>query len=68
MQWHSYMCLASVYLCMVFSNWLAVEVGQELRGSEFASWVRVGACFATILLYLWTMVAPALFPTRTFEV
>ena len=61
------MCLASVYLCMVFSNWSAVEVGQELKGGEFAFWVRVAACLGTILLYLWTMVAPTVFPNRNFE-
>lgn len=66
-QWHSYMCLAAVYLCMVFSNWLAVEVGQDLRGSDFAFWVRAAASVATGLLYLWTMVAPRVFPERSFE-
>jgi hypothetical protein len=61
------MCLAAVYLCMVFSNWLAVEVGQQLRGSDFAFWVRVAATIGTGLLYIWTMVAPSILPERSFE-
>jgi hypothetical protein len=62
MQWHSYMCLASVYLCMVFSNWLAMDAGQDLKGSDFAYTVKAAASIGSGVLYIWTMVAPRVFP------
>lgn len=64
-KWHVYMCLAAVYLCMVFSNWLSIEnIGVELQGSDLAFYVRVGACIFTAVIYIWTMIAPAIFPSR----
>lgn len=61
------MCLASIYLGMVFSNWLSIQnVGVELQGGHFAFYVRVGAAFFTGGVYVWTMIVPAIFPS-SFE-
>lgn len=61
------MCLAAIYLCMVFSNWLAIEnVGSKLLGSDFAFGVRAGMSIGTAVIYVWTMIAPVLLKNRNF--
>lgn len=64
------MCLGVMYLGMVFSNWQLQTnvVGQHLQGNSFVFWLKAAASWFTALVYLWTLIAPKLFPNRDFRV
>jgi len=32
-----------------------------------SAWVKVGTQWSIIVMYIWTLIAPALFPDRDFE-
>jgi len=71
---HFTFLLASMYLGMVLTNWQSVsavtgeEVGNTILVDQgmAAVWVKVISSWLTLLLYLWTMIAPILFPNRQF--
>jgi serine incorporator 1/3 len=68
-KWHFYMCLASLYVGMLITNWTSASITTGvLISNDFGFWVRVILSWATCLLYIWTLVAPRLFPSRSFEV
>ncbi|XP_047140376.1 probable serine incorporator isoform X1 [Hydra vulgaris] len=59
--------LASFYCMMVLTNWFKPETvnkGFEFAASWPSMWVQIVASWVCILLYMWTMVAPVLFPDR----
>lgn len=64
--------LASLYLAMVLTNWLSVtfDSGQidsvHVDKGMAAVWVKVISSWATVLVYVWTMLAPVIFPNREF--
>jgi len=72
---HFTFLLAAMYLGMVLTNWQSVRsvAGEEDDGNTIlvdqgmvAVWVKVISSWFTLLLYLWTMIAPILFPNRVF--
>ena len=70
-KWHFYMCIASIYLAMLITNWNSYSpttTTTELRASNFGFWVRVVMSWLTALLYIWTLLAPRVFPDRDFTV
>ena len=69
-RWHFYMMLGVMYLGMVFSNWqLSTNVlGQSLKGNSFVFWLKTAISWFTALAYIWTLIAPRLFPNRDFRV
>ena len=65
------MCIASIYLAMLITNWNSYSpttTTTELRASNFGFWVRVVMSWLTALLYIWTLLAPRVFPDRDFTV
>jgi len=65
--------LASLYLTMVLTNWAIPEKadGNEKQTIEIdqgmvSVWVKVVSSWITIVLYVWTLVAPIFFPNRQF--
>lgn len=69
---HLVMAVFSVYLVMIFFDWrdlnLSVEKwSQLLSPSPSAFAIKTGASVLFVLLYVWTLVAPAFFPDRQFE-
>lgn len=67
---HAVFAVASCYLAMMFSNW---EVSGSTREFEIdkgwiSTWVKMASKWVCELLYLWTVVAPALLPNRDFGV
>jgi len=71
---HFTFLLAAMYLGMVLTNWQSVssvtgeDVGNTILVDQgmVAVWVKVISSWLTLLLYLWTMIAPILFPNRVF--
>jgi len=68
-KWHFYMCIASVYLGMLLTNWTSASpTTSELVSNDFGFWVRVIMSWVTTFLYIWTLAAPKCFPDRDFTV
>lgn len=63
------MCIAAIYLGMLVTNWSSVSLTTgNLVSSDFGFWVRVAISWFVTLLYIWTLVAPKIFPDRDFTV
>jgi len=72
---HFTFLLATMYLGMVLTNWQTVSIvtGQGVSDSTIlidqgmsAVWVKMISSWVTLLLFIWTMIAPVLFPNRKF--
>ena len=67
---HTIMILASLYIPLLLTNYGNILVnGQEYNA--FASdtlslWIKLITSWATMVLYVWTLIAPKLFPNRSF--
>eukprot|EP01136_Pigoraptor_vietnamica_P000009 Opistho-1_new@24756 len=70
---HFVFCLASLYVMQLLTNWATVRPsdagGASVNiGRGWASvWVKVASGWVAVALYLWTLVAPVLFPDRDFS-
>ena len=63
------MCLASMYVGMLITNWTSASITTGvLISNDFGFWVRIVISWTTALFYLWTLVAPKIFPIRDFTV
>lgn len=65
---HIIFSLASMYSAMLLTGW-STSVGEsgKLVDVGWASvWVRIVTGWATAALYLWSLVAPIMFPEREF--
>lgn len=71
-KWHVYMAIGSIYIAMMATNWNSPQANDRLEEmyppNEFGAWARIGLSWGTSLLYLWTLVAPKLCPTRNFSI
>jgi len=63
--------LAALYLTMVLTNWALPTSDDSDKNSSvqvdqgmMSVWVKIISAWATIVLYLWTLLAPILFPHR----
>jgi len=72
---HFIFLLAAMYLGMVLTNWETVSrvTGDGESESSIlvdqgmaAVWVKMASSWVTLLLYLWTILAPIIFPNRKF--
>eukprot|EP00475_Leptophrys_vorax_P033100 TRINITY_DN5179_c0_g1_i1.p1 TRINITY_DN5179_c0_g1~~TRINITY_DN5179_c0_g1_i1.p1 ORF type:complete len:419 (-),score=111.57 TRINITY_DN5179_c0_g1_i1:1303-2559(-) len=66
---HLTMALASMYLAMLLTDWaqnLYNNTDTETIG-ETNSWISIGTQWATVVLYVWTLVAPKCCPGRDFS-
>lgn len=69
---HLIFVLAVLYLAMILTNWKSVsKKNDETTGSRIdvdygmtAVWVKFSSCVAVLALYVWTLVAPIIFPDR----
>lgn len=63
--------LASLYYSMLCTDWgnlvLTNDKAQEHKGNDTAYWLKLFAEFLTMALYMFSLVAPLLFPDRDFS-
>ena len=59
---HMVMATGSVYMSMLLTNWGTVS-GHK---SEAQMWVSISSQWTSILLYIWTLMAPRFCPSRDF--
>lgn len=75
LKFHCFMVLFSIYICAVFTNWGHATVSEDssrnwnyqVRGDSSPYYIKVFIGIFTFGLYLWTIVAPTLFPDRNFD-
>ena len=65
---HVIFVLGAMYVAMLLTDWNYVKPGQEddvhIGRSEAAMWIRIVSSWVCMLLYMWSLLAPALFPDR----
>lgn len=67
MFFHMIFALASMYSAMLLSGWTDNAENSDLIDVGWTSvWVRICTEWVTAGLYIWSLVAPLLFPDREF--
>jgi hypothetical protein len=67
---HVTFALAVMYLSMVLTNWVLVQEDTDSFSalpSISPAWVKVSSSWVTLLLYLWTLIAPLILSNRVFN-
>uniref|UniRef100_A0AAZ3RX86 Serine incorporator 2 n=2 Tax=Oncorhynchus tshawytscha TaxID=74940 RepID=A0AAZ3RX86_ONCTS len=65
---HFHLCLASLYIMMTLTNWYQPDTTtQAMQSSMPAVWVKISSSWLGLGLYLWTLLAPLMFPDRDFS-
>lgn len=65
---HFHLCLASLYIMMTLTNWYKPKTSSQVMQSSMpAVWVKMSSSWLGLGLYLWTLVAPLIFPDRDFS-
>ncbi|XP_075982062.1 serine incorporator TMS1 isoform X4 [Anticarsia gemmatalis] len=63
---HIVFALATLYIMMTLTNWY--NPSSKLSKENVASmWIKITSSWLCVGLYIWTLVAPALFPNREFN-
>ncbi|KAL3307622.1 Serine incorporator 3, partial [Cichlidogyrus casuarinus] len=66
---HFIQLLACLYLMMTLTNWYSpkgVQIGT-LSPNPASEWIKIATSWVCAGLYLWTMMAPCIFPDRDFN-
>jgi len=68
---HVIFAIGSMYVAMLLTDWNVVSQRVSsghnnvyIGRSEVAMWMRVVSSWVCMLLYMWSLLAPALFPDR----
>ena len=65
---HLIMLCASMYLAMLLTDWGTFSGGNaSLTSGEASMWVKISAQWVTIILFVWTLIAPRLLTGRDFS-
>jgi hypothetical protein len=62
--------LISTYYAMVVTNWAteqAADHASSVSAGETSMWLQASAQWVAIAFYIWTLIAPSLFPDRDFS-
>ncbi|CAG4923400.1 unnamed protein product [Colias eurytheme] len=63
---HIVFALATLYVMMTLTNWY--NPSSQLSKENVASmWIKITSSWLCVGLYVWTLVAPAIFPDRDFN-
>jgi hypothetical protein len=66
------MFMMSIYYCMLLSNWNVIDANTNVTTGGFSQswtsfWVKVSTLLLSVLLYIWVLIAPKIFPDREFD-
>lgn len=66
--YHFMLLLASLYIMMTLTNWFSPTSDVKHLNSNMASvWVKISSSWLCIILYVWTLIAPAVLSGRDFN-
>jgi len=65
---HFVFTVASMYIAMLFSNWQVSPTTSEFEIDQgwISTWIKIASKWVCELLYIWTVIAPAVLPNRDF--
>nr|CAB3265985.1 serine incorporator 5-like [Phallusia mammillata] len=66
---HFIFLLTTLYTMMTLTNWFSPGQNWERSftdGNVAAMWVKIVTSWAAVIIYVWTLLAPACFPDREF--
>lgn len=66
---HLVMAFASMYMAMILTNW-GNDMGASMNNSEaslHSFWIKIVAVWLSYAVYIWTLIAPLVFPDRDFN-
>ncbi len=62
------MFLATLYVMMSITNWYQPNKETAMLSANYGSfWVKAVSSWVCVAIYVWTLVAPAIFPDRDFS-
>eukprot|EP00750_Incisomonas_marina_P006588 INCI14677.1.p1 GENE.INCI14677.1~~INCI14677.1.p1 ORF type:complete len:502 (+),score=93.62 INCI14677.1:280-1785(+) len=61
------MCLACFYMAMLLTNWATYEASNVAGVGTASMWIKFVSQWATVALFLWTLIAPLCCPNRSFD-
>lgn len=65
---HLMFALATLYVMMTLTNWYKPNSSLDTLNANAASmWVKIISSWMCLGLYVWSLIAPAVFPTRDFS-
>jgi len=68
---HVTFLLGAMYVSMLITNWASIDHDDtgsyKLNYGFIAFWVKIASSWVVALLYVWTMIAPCVFPSRDFS-
>jgi len=67
---HLIMALGAIFMSMLLTNWGQAEGGDKETNSQVSTesmWIKIISVWITYLLFLWTILAPCIFPDRDFS-
>jgi len=65
--YHFMLFLASLYVMMTLTNWFKPSSDMTTLNANMASvWVKIVSAWLSVVLYVWTLVAPAILADRDF--
>jgi len=69
-KFHAVMAAASMYMAMVLTNWSSLEDADSASGSydvgRESMWIKITSQWVTIILYIWSLIAPTVCKDREF--
>jgi len=63
---HLVMTMGSFYLTMLLSNWGEGSGSTEWYREPASPWINVSAEWVAMILYIWVLIAPSIFPNYEF--
>ncbi|XP_048005330.1 probable serine incorporator isoform X5 [Leguminivora glycinivorella] len=63
---HVVFALATLYSMMTLTNWFNPS-SQLMKENVASMWIKMSSSWLCVGIYIWTMVAPAIFPDRDFS-
>ena len=65
---HFMMLLATLFVMMSITNWYQPDKHTSLLSANYASfWIKAVNSWVCVAIYVWTLVAPLVFPDRNFS-
>lgn len=65
-QFHALMLLSSFYMAMTLTNWGSSDDARHHQDAFVSTWVCIISQWLVAALFLWTLIAPTIFPDRVF--